>query len=110
MKSLFQRWRARRERRRLIEACLDELFSRPEVFRQARLRPDHRRRVVVLEDEISMEGVVLRLRLGIVRHPKAHPMQARGEEVLEILDYEPAAATLEVSGSRNLTRRGRGPA
>ncbi len=92
-----------------MNACLDALFARPELLRQARLRPDHRHRVVVLEDELDEELRVLRLRLGIVRHPKSHPMQPRGEEVLEILDYDVPAGTIEVAGSRNLTRHGKRP-
>ena len=90
-----------------MAACLDDLFLRQDLLRQGRLRPDHRRRVVVLEQELDAALTVLRLRLGIIRHPKAHPMQPRGEEVLEILDYDVASGTIEVAGSRNLTRKGK---
>jgi hypothetical protein len=109
MRGFFKRWQERRRERGAIETCLDALFMRPELLRQGRLRPDHRRRVVVLEKELDDEQQVKSLRLGIVRHPKAHPMQPRGEEVLEILDYDVVNETIEVAGSRNLTRKGKGP-
>jgi hypothetical protein len=98
---------SRRRRRRQADALLDELFfSRPEVLDQGRLKPHHRQRVSVLEVIPKERGRITRLVLGIVRHPKAHPLQPRGEDVLEILEYRPAEGRLEVLGSRNLTRRG----
>ena len=101
---------ARRRQRREADALLDGLFSsRPEVLDQGRLKPHHRHRVSVLEVIPDEEGRISRLVLGIVRHPKAHPLQPRGEDVLEILEYRPAEGHLEVMGSRNLTRRGRDP-
>ena len=97
----------RRRRRREAESLLDELFdSRPGVLEQGRLKPHHRHRVSVLEWTEGADGRIAVLVLGIVRHPKAHPLQPRGEDVLEILEYEPEAGRLRNVGSRNITRRG----
>jgi hypothetical protein len=109
---LARYWASRREEARRRERAsreLDRLFDeRPDVLREGRLRARHRRRLVILEIEED-EGRISRLRVGIVRHPKAHPMQPRGEEVLEILDYHVEPPRIEVVGSRNLTRRGARP-
>jgi hypothetical protein len=99
----WKAWRARAGQRRAAHRLLDELCTQPDVLSQARLRAHHRHRLVILEIEPELAPIE-RLRLGIVRHPKSHPLQPRGEEVLEILDYRPGERTLEVVGSRNLTR------
>jgi hypothetical protein len=102
-----------RERRRLhreADRLLDELFSsRPAALAQGRLAPRHRRRISVLEVSVDADGAVDALLLGIVRHPRAHPLATRGEEVVELLLYRPRAGSLENVGSRNLSRT-RGPA
>jgi len=109
----LERWRtarrkaaaARRDRREAA-ALLDALFfQRPEVLAQGRLAPHHRARVNLLEIRRGADGAVIRILLGIVRHPKSHPLQTRGEEVLELLEYRPSEGRLEIVGSRNLTRR-----
>ncbi|MCE5245698.1 MAG: hypothetical protein ABFD84_04720 [Candidatus Polarisedimenticolia bacterium] len=86
---------------------MDELFAeRPELLAQARLAPRHRARLILLDVETDERGAVAAVLLGIVRHPKPHPLAPRGDEVLEALVYRPAEGTIEVAASRNLTRRG----
>lgn len=80
------------------------MFLRRDLLEQARLAPRHRGRVVVLESDVVDPGEVTRVMFGIVRHPKAHPLAPRGEEVLEIIEYDVAAQVLKVVGGRNLTR------
>lgn len=106
---LVERMRRSRRDARLRRAAhreLDTLFSsRAELLPQARLSPRHRGRLVVLEaDPVPGGESIARLLLGIVRHPKSHPLAGRGEEVLELLEYRPAEGTLRNVGSRNLTR------
>jgi hypothetical protein len=106
----FTLWRnrrkAERERRRAGWRALEELFaSKPEVLGQGRLKPHHANRVHLLETDLDREGRVVRLLIGIVRHPKSHPLAPRGEEVLELLEYRPNEETLKVTGGANLTRR-----
>ena len=79
--------------------------TRAELLPKARLKRHHRHRCSVLEVELSESGAVARLLFGIVRHPKAHPLAPRGDEVLELIEYRPAAGSLANVGSRNLTRR-----
>lgn len=86
---------------------MDELFAdRPELLAQARLAPRHRARLILLDVETGEGDAVAAILLGIVRHPKPHPLAPRGDEVLEALVYRPAEGTIEVAASRNLTRRG----
>ena len=110
----FTAWRRRRsaerERRRAGWQALEELFAtKPQVLRQGRLKPHHANRVHLLETDLDRHGRVVRLLLGIVRHPKSHPLAPRGEEVLELLEYRPDEETLEVTGGANLTRRAQRP-
>jgi hypothetical protein len=103
-------WARRREERARRQAgwrALEELFGgKPGVLKQGRLKPHHLNRVHLLEVDLDERGEVSRLLFGIVRHPKAHPLAPRGEEVLELLEYRPREETLEVTGGANLTRRG----
>ncbi len=106
---LRQLWAARKRRRR-AEILLDHLFAVPnDVLAQGRLRPKHRGRIHLLEIEDDDEGQISRLLLGIVRHPRTHPLAPRGEEVLELLEYRPDEGTLENVGGANLARRGTTP-
>jgi len=99
------RWNARRRALAAARAALDELFTRrPELLAAGRLKPHHRGRATILEFECEADGDVRRVLFGIVRHPKAHPLAPRGDEVLELLEYHPLEGTLAVVGSRNLTR------
>ena len=101
-------WRSHRRKSAELRAArraLDALFGeRAELLPQARLKPKHRGRAVVLEIEVDGELEASRVLFGIVRHPKAHPMAQRGEEVLELIEYLPAEGRLAVVGARNLTR------
>jgi hypothetical protein len=104
-------WKQRREERARRSAgwqALERLFGeKPAVLSQGRLKPHHLHRVHLLEVDLDDGGVVTRLLFGIVRHPKAHPLAPRGEEVLELLEYRPGEETLEVTGGANLTRQRR---
>lgn len=101
-------WRRRaeaRRRRALGLEALDRLFlERSELLSQGRLKRHHRNRCNLLEIDLDENGAVERLLFGIIRHPKTHPLAPRGEEVLELLEYRPGEGTLQVAGSRNLTR------
>jgi len=102
----WRSWRRRRALRRRAARELDALFrERIELLRAGRLRPHHRSRVHLLEVDPAPDGTPARIRFGIIRHPRPHPLAQRGEEVLEILEYRPAADTLRLLASRNLTRR-----
>ncbi|UCF66590.1 MAG: hypothetical protein JSV80_12460 [Acidobacteriota bacterium] len=108
VRSRWRAWRRRRAERRLASRRLDELFStRPDLLRCGRLRTEHRHRVNILEIDADESGEVQRILFGIIRHPKAHPLAVRGEEVLELLEYRPVDQRLSVAGSRNLTRQRR---
>lgn len=85
------------------------LFRDSERLAAVRLRPHHRSRATILEVEPGPGGRPVRIVFGIVRHPKSHPLAARGEDVLELIEYEPPGAPRVLLG-RNLDRRGRRPA
>ena len=102
----LSRSRERSRERRAAHRVLDTLFAEhAELLPEARLRLHHRHRCTVLEVDRDANGTVERLLFGIVRHPKAHPLAPRGEEVLELIEYCPGAGTLRNVGARNLTRR-----
>lgn len=104
----WRKWRENARRRRAAAAALDELFrAHPELLALGRLGAHHRRRVNILEVETSADGEVESILFGIIRHPKAHPLATRGEEVLELLLYCPRRRSLELVGGGNLTRRRR---
>ncbi len=106
---VLRAWKRSRERslgRRAAHRALDALFTRhAELLPRARLRRHHRHRCTVLEVDRDAGGGVARILFGIVRHPKAHPLAPRGEEVLELIEYRPAEGSLQNVGARNLTRR-----
>jgi hypothetical protein len=106
---LIARWRSSRRRRGALRAARRELdrlfFETPELLPAARLSPKHRGRVNILESDLDEHGSVTRILFGIVRHPKAHPLAPRGDEVLELIEYLPAENRLGNVGARNLTRR-----
>lgn len=104
LRSFLDRRRAARERAREAERLVDAIFADAELMAQARLAPRHRARLQLLEIACDAEGAIESLLLGIVRHPKAHPLAPRGEEVVEILQYVPRERTLTNVGSRNVTR------
>jgi len=104
-------WRARRRGLAAARKALDELFAaRPDVLEEGRLKPHHRGRATILEYDVDPSGGASRVLFGIVRHPRAHPLASRGDDVLELLEYRPREGTLVVAGSKNLTlqREGRG--
>jgi hypothetical protein len=110
LRRLLGRLRAGRRRRAAAARALDRLFASSEAMRRARLAPRHRSRIVVLELDLAGDGSEgpdrpERLRFGIVRHPKRHPLAPRGDEVLEIHDWWPDEGRIECVGSRNLTRQ-----
>ncbi len=100
----FARWRERARLERAARAEVDALFADAGLLDQARLKPRHRHRINVLEIDAAPDGRVARLVLGIVRHPRAHPLATRGDEVVEILEYLPAERRVTVIGARNLSR------
>ncbi|MCU0223793.1 MAG: hypothetical protein MUF27_06940 [Acidobacteria bacterium] len=105
LSAALARWNARRRALAAARAALDELFARrAELLAAGRLKPHHRGRATILEYDVAPDGGVRRVLFGIVRHPKAHALAPRGDEVLELLEYRPPEGTLAVVGSRNLTR------
>lgn len=101
----WRNWRDARRRRRAAERTLDELFADPALLAEGRLAARHRRRINILQVETDDAGEVVEILFGIIRHPRAHPLASRGEEVLELLRHRPRERTLENVGGANLTRR-----
>jgi hypothetical protein len=106
---LAQRWRQFRQKRaeaREARRLLRGLFECPDLRRVSSLRPDHRRRAQFLDWETA-GGEVVRVRFGLVRHPR--PLRLRGvhHEVIEIYVYDVRAGTVEVVASHNVTRKGK---
>lgn len=100
----LRRRRAAARLHRAGHAALDALFADPARLAAVRLRPHHRGRVTLLEVDPAPDGALpARLLFGIIRHPKAHPLAPRGEEVLELIEYEPPDGTPRYAGGKRLS-------
>ncbi len=95
----LQRRRTRKEARRLLAAA----FRDPETLRGTSLAPRHASRWVLLEAE-SEGGYVVRIRFGILRHPRPYPYSHQCHKVLEYYLYDVRARRIERLGGLNLTR------
>ncbi len=101
----LSRWRHQRRLRSQARREIDRLFAGPpSLLTQARLSRHHRHRIHLLECDARDEGEIERLLLGIIRHPRSHPLAPRGDEVLELIEYFPREGRLKNIGGANLTR------
>lgn len=95
----LRRRRAEKEARRLLAAA----FRDPEILRGTSLAPRHRARWVLLEAETE-GGAVVRVRFGILRHPRPYPFSPQSHKVVEQYLYDVRARRIERISGLNLTR------
>jgi hypothetical protein len=88
-----------REARRLVAAA----FARPELLRGTSLAPRHAARWVLLGYEAE-EGRPVRIRFGILRHPRPYAFSRQSHKVLEEYLYDVAAGKVLRLGGFNVTR------
>ena len=95
---LHERRRAREARRLLAEA-----FSSPEILRGTSLERRHRSRWVLLDHEARGERIV-RIRFGILRHPRPYAFSRQSHKVVERYEYDVEARKITRLAGRNITR------
>lgn len=95
----FRRRRTFKEARRLLAAA----FRDPQILRGTSLQPRHASRWVLLDADAE-EGSVVRIRFGILRHPRPYPYSRQCHKVLEHYLYDVKAGRIERLGGLNLTR------
>lgn len=99
----FKRWLRKRRSEREARRLLAEAFRDPEILRGTSLAPRHRSRWVVLDAETE-GGAVVRVRFGILRHPRPYPFSPQSHKVIEGYLYDVRARRIERLGGLNLTR------
>ena len=96
--------RARRERTRRARRLLDDAIRSGEILRGTSLRRHHAARCVLIDCD-DEDGEIVRVRFGIVRHPRPYAFSRQSHAVIEYWLWDRAAGTLEVEKGLNLTRR-----
>jgi hypothetical protein len=82
---------------------LAEAFSSPEILRGTSLEPRHRSRWILLDQEMRGERIV-RIRFGILRHPRPYAFSRQSHKVIERYEYDVEARRITRLGGRNITR------
>jgi len=85
--------------RRLIAG----LFRDPALLAGTSLRPRHAARWVLIDRE-DEESKIVRVRFGIVRHPRPYAFSPQSHKVLERYVYDVRTRQLTREGGRNITR------
>lgn len=96
-------WLRRRRLERQARKLLRVLFTRPELLRGTSLRPHHSGRCVLTDFEVA-EGQLIRIRFGIVRHPRPYAFSRQSHKVIEYYMYDVKTQTLRVVEGHNWTR------
>jgi hypothetical protein len=99
LKDRLRRWRESRIARRLVAA----VFTTPELLRGTSLAPRHAARWVLLGFEAE-GGRPVRIRFGILRHPRPYAFSGQSHKVLEEYVYDVAAGKVVRRGGFNVTR------
>ena len=95
--------RTRRREERTVVRMISELFSDPCVLKGTSLRPKHRARAVYVRHETQGRNII-RIRFGIIRHPRPYSFSRQVHEVAEYWDFDVTARELSRAGSVNLSR------
>ncbi len=95
----FQKRRAEREARRLLARA----FQSPELLRSTSLEPRHAARWVLLGFE-SEGDCPVRIRFGVLRHPRPYPFSRQSHQVIEHYLYDVSGAKITRLEGFNVTR------
>jgi len=99
----LREWLRRRRGAREARAILTRAFRSPDLLRGTSLEPRHAGRWVLLDHE-AREGRVVRIRFGILRHPRPYPFSAQSHKVVEVYRYNVETGRISVLQGHNLTR------
>ena len=99
----LKEWLRRRRRGREARRLLGEALRSPETLRGTSLKPRHAARAVVLgHDEVGDR--VVRIHLGILRHPRPYAFSRQSHKVIEYYVYDVGAGEISIQKGHNLTR------
>ena len=99
----LRNWLRRTRTERRVRELLAKALRDPQFLRGTSLRPRHASRCVVQGFEAE-DGGIVRIYFGIVRHPRPYAFSRQSHKVLESYVYDVAAASIRVTGGKNLTR------
>ena len=100
----LRRWFHERRRVREARRLVREALRSPEVCRGTSLKPRHASRTVIIDHE-DCNGRIVRVRFGILRHPRPYAFSKQSHKVIEYYAYNVESRTLERMKGLNLTRR-----
>ena len=96
-------WLARRRLDRQAVRLVAEAFRAPELLRGTSLEPRHASRWVLVDRE-ARDGKVVRIRFGILRHPRPYAFSRQSHKVVEYYLYHVEAQRIERLAGLNVTR------
>ena len=96
-------WWRRRLREREARRLLNAAFRSPNVLRGTSLKQRHASRWVLLDIETEA-GRVVRIRFGILRHPRPYAFSKQSHKVIEHYLYDVAEQRITRIEGHNITR------
>jgi hypothetical protein len=96
-------WLRRRRAERAARRLLEEAFRDAALLQGTSLRPRHSSRWVLLDHEVEGDAVV-RIRFGILRHPRPYAFSRQSHKVIEDYLYDVRLRKIERLSGLNVTR------
>ncbi len=103
VKMSFREWIKREHSQREARRLVAEVFRDPALLAGTSLKPRHAARWVLVNHEVDGCRVV-RVRFGIVRHPRPYAFSRQSHKVVEYYLYDVAARKLTRLEGRNITK------
>lgn len=99
----LRNWLQRKRLERQARKLLDEALRSPETLKGTSLKLRHRARCVTLGHD-DVDGRIIRVYFGILRHPRPYAFSRQSHKVLEYYVYHVDSGTISVRKGYNLTR------
>ena len=99
----LQEWWKRRRREKEARHLLAAAFGSPELLRGTSLKPRHASRWVLLDVEVEGDRIV-RVRFGILRHPRPYAFSKQSHKVIEHYLYDIDKKRISRLEGHNITR------
>lgn len=100
----LQRWHAEARQRRDAHRLVRDLFTDPSRLAGTSLRVRHKSRWVHLGHDVD-SGRVIKVRFGILRHPRPYAFSSQAHKVIEYYSYDVESGQIDRQRGVNLTRQ-----